>query len=285
MRSHELERKRTRKTRLAVAVAIFAMASTSSVLADCPKVTVYNQSSEKTRVTWVAEGCAGVEHGHSFVCESKTVQPGETTSYSFKWGTTQQMVWAESSDLETSNYTLTSAGYFTDGAGNVHNAGCDEYYTVIYDGGEDQTDEAGYLLVPGEDRCVNAMHSDFENGTPLWMWNHCVDGNPQKNRVWQWNEDHGTITSVFDSLYCFRLTQTSGPVDGDVIRLWACTDGSGPNKSWDYVADPEGGHRIVLRDDPEYCMVRAHNDKEAGIFLRKCDDVDHDVRSWDLSPH
>ena len=283
MRSHELERQRTRKTRLAVAVAIFGLASASSVLADCPKLSVYNQSDKEATVTWVALGCAGVENARSFACESKKVGPQETTSYSFKWGTTQQGVWVETSDIQNT-YGLTDDGYFEEEPLKVNNAGCNKGYTVFFDDWDDPSD-VGYLFVPGEDRCVNAMHSDFENGTPLWIWNHCLDGNPQKNRVWQWNKDHGTITSVFDSLYCFRLTQTSGPVDGDVIRLWACTDGSGPNKSWDYVADPEGGHRIVLRDDPEYCMVRAHNDKEAGIFLRKCDDVDHDVRSWDLSPH
>ena len=218
------------KTRVGAMLAVFGLAAAPSVLADeydCPRVTVYNHTDFDATVSWRGWGCTGD-------CELKVVGPQDTTGNSYDWGTTKHnvMVTAASRKLDSITYRY-SGKYFVQRQHSA-NAGCGEGYTIVFDGGQDTPDEVGYVFIPGTGRCVNAMDEHFDNGTPLWIWDNCVDGQPQKNRVWQWNEDTGTIVSVYDKNYCFRLTQTSEPVDGDPIRLWRCTDGSGPNKSWDY---------------------------------------------------
>jgi hypothetical protein len=72
---------------------------------------LYNDLSFAVTVYWVAAGCAGVKEAPAcarnwanieFVCQTKTVGPGKTNSYSYPDGTSGRAMWVMGCDHNTS---------------------------------------------------------------------------------------------------------------------------------------------------------------------------------------
>jgi hypothetical protein len=76
-----------------------------------------NGSKYQVNVLFGGTGCAGINHGHTLICEQKeNVAPGETVEYKYNWGVTKTWIWTYVNDrdddisttaYEWSNFTFT----------------------------------------------------------------------------------------------------------------------------------------------------------------------------------
>ena len=269
----------TSKTLLTVSLAILLVATASSVLADCPKVTVYNHTDSKVDVTWTAMGCYEPGASEEYACETKTINAQSHKSYSYNWGTTHQRVFvsplkAEYKDQDFGLYH----GYFQD-YNEFNNAGCDEQYTIVYEGWVDQPDTPGYLFAThsaDDTQCLQAS-GDLEDGTEVHLWDNCASGSPQKNRLWQYNPDTKHIVNALNQSYCLVKQWANEAAAGHPVHIWKCDFSTSANMEWQWHhAGPSSEtHLLRLAANPELCMARDGDNKGDAIKLDNCDPYNH----------
>ncbi|MCP4289838.1 MAG: hypothetical protein GY792_36375 [Gammaproteobacteria bacterium] len=95
-----------------VLLAILAIVPCSSATASGYRVYLVNFTSENITGIWGAQGCAGIEHGKTEVCDSQSVAPGEMKSYHYKWGATAPTVYAYVNSNVSVPYGFASGNYW-----------------------------------------------------------------------------------------------------------------------------------------------------------------------------
>ncbi len=283
---------------LQFALAVSFMAVCIPADAECPKLYIFNQSGKTLTAVWQALGCAGVynagDKSWSTVCEHKSIDPNSVEGYSYNWGTTGQSLQVTDWVSETGYSFDNGRGLFREGEFQG-NAGCDHQYTVIYQGPDSDPFtgyhshkfdlSAGYMYGTNSNansRCLQVSGTDsLKNGSGVHVWDKCIGGDPQRNRVWQWVHATKHIVNVFDQSFCLHRKTGGDPIKGDPIHVWKCDGGSEANKQWDYDTDSTDHNLIRLSAYPDYCMVRAGASNGDAIHLWPCNTDDQNGR-WNI---